>query len=113
MGTILGFLTVANVKKYWWVIVIVAAAPVAIFVWNSYIDDVKEVGRLEERTDQLEGVIDDVQTSQEAERHILDANSFGKYCQCLRSARTPDSCTRYLPDVYTANGGPSPKCEQR
>lgn len=108
----LAFLT--SLKKYWKVAAIGIAVIVIGIAISKYSDSLIKQGELTEQNEQLEGVVEDVQTSQEAERHILDGNSLGKYCQCLRSTANSENCTRYLPDAYTNRADfPRPRCEQR
>lgn len=114
MDPILTGIVVSKLKKYWWAIagvVILIVIVVAVNIWSTTLVD---KGKLQERNETLSEVVKNVKTANEAETFILDANTLGKYCQCLRSTGGSEVCIRYLPDDYTNRPNfTSPKCEQR
>lgn len=68
------------------------------------VEQAEIIGRTEERNEQLERTIQNVQTAEEARNEINEPGPVGdrtRYNQCLRSARTPSNCERLLPDVQT------------
>ena len=79
-------------------------------VWycDQQVDDkVKQaevIGRTEERNKQLEQTIENTKTAEKAREDIAETSTAGdltRYNQCLRSARTPENCKRFLSDVQT------------
>ena len=59
-------------------------------------------GEERERTRQLETTVKNVETAREAVKDITEASPRGdaaRYNQCLRTARTPENCERFLPSV--------------
>lgn len=59
-----------------------------------------EIGRVEERNEQLEETIKNVEKADEARKEIAESGPAGdarRYDQCLRTARNPENCERWLP----------------
>lgn len=82
----------------YWPLIVGLLATVAFLVWlDGQKDASKTQGVEQERAASNEGVITDVQESKAAIADVLDGRSDAKYYQCLRSARTPENCTRFLP----------------
>lgn len=95
-------------KKYWWVIALILALSLVVYKVTDFVgdygDDQKEAGATTERNKQLEGTIKNVEKANEAEKSVQDPGPTGdltRYNQCLRTARTPENCKRWLPDVQT------------
>ena len=60
-----------------------------------------EIGRAIEREEALTETIERVETANEAREEIGRPDAAGdrlRYDQCLRTARTPANCERFLPD---------------
>lgn len=66
------------------------------------VEQAEVIGRTEERNTQLENTIKNVEKADEAREDIAKPGVVGdrtRYNQCLRTARTPANCERFLPDV--------------
>ena len=60
------------------------------------------LGGTEERNTQLENTIKNVEKADEAREDIARPGPVGdrtRYDQCLRTARTPSNCERFMPNV--------------
>ena len=68
----------------------------------------EELGGEKERTKQFEQTIENVGKANEAREDIEEIGPTGdavRYRQCLRTARTPANCERFLPAVPADNSG--------
>lgn len=66
------------------------------------VDKAEEIGKIEERNDQLEETIKNIETAENAREEINDPTPSGdrtRYNQCLHTSRTPANCERLLPSV--------------
>ena len=80
-------------------LILIIAIPAFI---DRAFDDASDKGKLEERNEQLETVIQNKKDSDNASEEIEQLGPVGdrvRYDQCLRTARTPENCKRWLPDV--------------
>ena len=98
--TILGFFKGLSWQVY---AAVAALALLGGTVWycSEQIEDKVEqaevIGRTEERNEQLERTLENVQKAEEARDEITDPSTTGdrtRYNQCLRTARTPANCER-------------------
>lgn len=85
-----------------WVLVGIAALIVASTVWFAdRMDGATETGRQLEQATAMAETLDRVEQGQETrdaiEREADDGAGSLLYDQCLRSARTPANCERFLP----------------
>lgn len=66
------------------------------------VEQAEVIGRTEERNTQLENTIKNVEKADEAREDIARPGPVGdrtRYDQCLRTARTPSNCERFMPNV--------------
>lgn len=73
-------------------------AAVLAFIDRAF-DETEEKGAVVERNQQLEQVIIQVEKADEARSEVVQHDDTGgrvRFCQCLRTARTPASCERLL-----------------
>lgn len=62
----------------------------------------EEKGQVTEQKKNLEQTIKNIEVANEAEQEILETSPRGdsvRYRQCLRTARTPENCERFLSGV--------------
>lgn len=89
-----------------WIFVLVGAAVLLVGAWvwivkSEEADDRRnqEIGAVVEREEALKEAVERVETGNEAREEINRNDDLGdrlRYRQCLRSARTPANCDRYL-----------------
>lgn len=90
-----------------WVVIAIVAL-IGGWTWwrSSEAEKNREAGALNERNTQLERTITRAGTAKETrdaiERDIDAGGSDELYAQCMRSARTPANCQRFLPGRSTA-----------
>ena len=105
LTTVLGFFKGLPITVY---AGIAALALLGGTVWycqeqvEDKVEQAEVIGRTEERNEQLERTIENVQAAEEARDEIKTVGPVGdrtRYNQCLRTARTPSNCERFLPDV--------------
>lgn len=66
------------------------------------VEEAQETGQVIEQNKQLEETIKNVEVANEAEKEVLEPSPRGddvRYRQCLRTARNPKNCERFLPNV--------------
>ena len=87
----------------WKWIALCVAALVAVSVALAFIDrafdETEEKGAAVERAERAEQTIINVEKANDAREEVAVPTSAGdrvRYCQCLRTARTPASCERLL-----------------
>lgn len=97
---ILGFMK--RVPTWAYICLGAVLALVAVWAWhNARLDDAREAGQKEQREEQLTEIInraeeaDDVRETVQEE--IRSGGSNELYARCLRTARTPANCERFLP----------------
>lgn len=61
----------------------------------------QEIGATAQREGDLREVVKRTEEGNAARNEINDAGSTAKYDQCVRSARTPANCKRFLPERPT------------
>ena len=96
-------------------IIAVVLIAVGIAFVNGAFDASEEKGRLGERADVLGETIERVETGNEIREEFggVGADAIrARYCECLRSARTPENCVGLLPQREGDNSGARPKCER-
>lgn len=99
-------------RKFWWIPALVVLGIGTVYVIRSYNKAQQEVAVSKQVIKQQEVIINDTKTVIEARNDISNASDTTKYCQCLRSSRTPASCQRFLPAQYADNGKPAPGCDK-
>lgn len=60
------------------------------------LDQAEDKGAAKQQTKQLEHTIKQVEKANEV-RKTFPVDDRAKYAQCVRSARTPENCQRFLP----------------
>lgn len=90
-----------GLARGWWILIAAIAITVAVAVINHAFDKVienaEEKGASEQREGDLRETIKHVEEGNEARNAISDPGSIAAYNQCLRTARTPENCKRFLP----------------
>lgn len=87
-----------------WIGIGVAALLLVITAWrfiDRAFDETAEKGRVEERAENAEQIIENVKDADDAREEIKRPGPVGdrvRYDQCLRTARTPANCERFLPE---------------
>lgn len=69
---------------------------------DKRVEQAEVVGSTTERNVQLEQTIENVKKAENARDEITDpgpAGDLARYDQCVRTARTPANCERFLPSV--------------
>ena len=89
---------------------LVLVAVALAFVDRAF-DETKEAAVAVEQAKQLEEMIENVEIANEAREEVVrpdDAGGRVRFCQCLRTARTPASCERLLRgrEAYLCGPGP-------
>ena len=95
-----------GVPRYVWVVLAIGFLVGTIGLLRSIerADDRanQEIGRVEQREGDLREVLERVEignaTREEVERDVGAGNGTVLYEQCLRTARTPANCQRFMPD---------------
>lgn len=85
-----------------WVLIGIAALAVLSTIWFAdKMDESRETGAAIERANGMAETLDRVEQGQETrdaiEREAADGSGSMLYDQCVRSARTPANCERFLP----------------
>ena len=87
-------------------------AALAVWAWhNSQVDEAATEGRKAGATHQREETLTTIierteqanETRQEIQSEVRAGNGDALYRQCLRTARTPANCERFLPSSETPN----------
>lgn len=74
---------------------------------DERVEQAEEIGATTERNIQLEQTIENVKKAEDAREDITDPSPAGdltRYNQCVRTARTPANCERFLPSVQPTDG---------
>lgn len=94
-----------GLPRYLWIALALAALAVLILWINKAeeADDLhnQEIGRTEERLETTTEVLQRTETANAAREAITQSGPSGdrvRYDQCLRSARNPENCKRFLPE---------------
>ena len=88
---------------------VLAIVGVLAFIDRAF-DETEEKGAVVERAKSAEQTIKNVETANEARDEVVQRDDAGdrvRFCQCLRTARTPANCQRFL------RGGEAPVCGTR
>lgn len=89
-----------------WAALAVLAALIGLYVWftsaiNSAASEGREQGRQEQREETRTTIIERAETANEIREEIGSevraGSGDGLYAQCLRTARTPANCQRFVP----------------
>lgn len=85
------------INKYWWALF--AAFAVAACIISLSVRDraSREIGVLTERDRVSTEVIKNVRNATEARDQVRNDIDGARYNQCMRTARTPANCERFLP----------------
>ena len=73
------------------------AIATAFHVVDTLTETATQKGAVTERAEAQGKVIDNVQSANEARAAVRDDRSRAAYDECLRSARNPANCERFLP----------------
>ena len=87
--------------RYWPHFALGLFAILGVIAFKVWLADVKHDARQEgvttERAGQLTETLNSVEKANDTRRQIDDPASRARYDECLRSARTPANCQRFLP----------------
>ena len=96
-----------GLARGWWILgaIVAAVALYAAFtgILGRMVDTAKDAGATEQREGDLRETIQRVETGNEAREEMRealardDSRSRAVYDQCLRTARTPANCERFVP----------------
>ncbi len=91
-----------GLARGWW-LVIVLAALVATYqigrgALDQVIDNAKDAGATEQREGDLRKMLNRTEEANAARVEIRNPGSIAAYNQCVRTARTPANCQRFLPE---------------
>lgn len=76
----------------------VVIAGIWFAIWLSGVKkEAKQEGVTQERTGALIETVNRMENASETRREIADPGSRARYDECMRSARTPENCKRFLP----------------
>ncbi|WP_156840263.1 hypothetical protein [Novosphingobium aquimarinum] len=94
--------------RWGWIAIVAALIAAAVLVIDSAIEDViavsKDQGATEQREGDLHETLNRTEEGNNARTEIeeglgrADGRSRPVYDQCLRTARTPENCERFLPE---------------
>jgi len=89
-----------GLKKWIWLL-IVAGLIAALFLWFHLAEQAddkanQEIGATTERNIQLETTLERTNQGNQAREEIRNDVGDARYAQCLRTARTPENCIRFL-----------------
>lgn len=76
---------------------IAAAVTVANHWFDSTIETAKEAGASGQRADDLGETIKRTEKGNAVRDQVRDPGNRARYDECVRSARTPENCKRFLP----------------
>jgi len=88
----------------WGIVALIAAAIIGGVVWwfTDTVDDARsdgvKAGVTAERVEAQGKALENVQTANETRAAVRDQRSRAAYDECLRSARNPANCERFLPE---------------
>ncbi|ALC11200.1 hypothetical protein [Sphingopyxis sp. 113P3] len=88
----------------WAFVLLIVAAVIGGAIWwfTDTVDDAHDAGVkagvTAERIETQGKVIENVKAANDARDAVNDPRSCAMYVECVRSARTPTNCVRYLPD---------------
>lgn len=96
------FATLATPNKAVMILVaiglLVIAGVTALHVVDTLTETAEQKGAVTERAEAQGKVIENVKAANDARDAVNDPRSCAMYVECVRSARTPANCIRYLPD---------------
>lgn len=92
-----------GLTRGWWILIAIGAlglAYAALNLWiDKTIDTAKDAGATEQREGDLRETLNRTEQGNEARNEIRDDVGTARYDQCLRTARTPANCERFLPKL--------------
>lgn len=96
-----------GLARYWWILIAIAAVTGLWFAYTATLDRMtetaKDAGAVEQREADLTETLNRTEqgnAAREEVRREVDAGSGSAvYTQCLRTARTPENCLRFLPKL--------------
>lgn len=96
-------LTASRGAKIALAVLILIVAALALYVWAmSHHDETVETavqqGREAQQRDDALETLNTVKEANDARSAVNDAGSRARYDECLRSARNPANCQRFLPE---------------
>lgn len=90
-----------GLAKGWWILIVLAALITAIIIARGWMDrtiqTAIEAGAAEQRETDLRETIRNVEKANAARDEVHNDIDGARYNQCLRTARTPANCERFLP----------------
>ncbi len=95
-------------------IALVIVVGLGLYIWivtnrQSDLQDAADQARNQVQAEVLEKTVEQVKEANDAREQVRNDVDNARYTQCLRSARTPANCQRYLlPQQSPDNGGASP-----
>jgi hypothetical protein len=94
-----------GIQKGWFVFA-AACALMAAGAWiiaaeNADDKNNQDLGAAAQRADDLHTTLNRTETANAARAEINDSRSDARYHQCLRTARTPANCERFVPGSQT------------
>lgn len=108
-----------GLARGWWVLIAVAvlAAGIAWLIHAEKADDKanQEIGALQQSNAGLHENAKRTEIGNDAREEIRAPGAVGdraRYDQCLRSARSPENCGRFLPEHAPDNGSAGPGTER-
>jgi hypothetical protein len=96
--------------RFWPILALIAFVIVAKIVVDEYNSAQQDVATTKAVVVQQGKVIDNAVQANGARNAALDPTKLGPYCGCLRTARTPGSCQRYLPVDAEDHDKPASLC---
>lgn len=92
---------VLGLAKGWWLLIVLAVLITAIIIARGWFDTTLETavqaGAAEQREVDLRKTIRNVEKANDARYEVRNDIDGARYNQCLRTARTPANCERFLP----------------
>lgn len=96
-------LTASRGAKIALAVLILIAAGLALYIWamsqhDNALDDAVQQGREAQQRDDALETLNTVKEASDARSAVNDPGSRARYDECLRSARNPANCQRFLPE---------------
>ena len=90
-----------GLARGWWLLIIATVIAALVLIANHWLDGLIETatatGAVAQREGDLRETIQRTETAHAARDEVRDLHSPAAYDQCLRTARTPANCQRFLP----------------
>lgn len=92
---------VLGLAKGWWLLIVLAVLITSVIIARGWMDrtiqTAIEAGAAEQREKTAETIIENARKANEARDEVRRDVDGARYNQCLRTARTPANCERFLP----------------